>query len=276
MKKEFEKIKVIVCDIDGTIVDETREIHQVTVDKINELRDMGYVFALASGRPVRDLLDKYEEWKVDRQFDFIIGLNGVELYDNKTGKTESYKMLRKEWIKDIIGEMISFDPVIGMYVGNEYWCSLRTERSAFSAYKSRRTFAAKELPDFYVEDRGGIMFRMKLEIMPEVEKVLDRINSEERGYKGFKTQTDLVEFANAEANKGYALKMFCDKYGYELDECLAFGDTTNDNEMLKCCHGVCLKNGSDDTKACAEYITDKTDKEDGFVDFIDKYVLNND
>ena len=50
---------------------------------------------------------------------------------------------------------------------------------------------------------------------------------------------------------------------------MAFGDTTNDNEMLKMAGwSVCLKQGSDDTKACADVITDYTNDEDGFGRYI--------
>ena len=34
--------------------------------------------------------------------------------------------------------------------------------------------------------------------------------------------------------------------------------------------GVCLKNGAQDTKTCADYITDFTHNEDGFVKFAEK------
>ena len=34
--------------------------------------------------------------------------------------------------------------------------------------------------------------------------------------------------------------------------------------------GVCLKNGAQDTKTCADYITDFINNEDGFVKFAEK------
>lgn len=272
----FNNIKVISCDIDGTIVDDTRSIREPAVEAINKLRASGYIFGLASGRPVKDLMGKYQEWNVDKQFDFIIGLNGVELYDDKTGKTESYNVLKKEWLKTVIEEMSVFNPGVHMYVGDEYYSSVETDRAWFSAFKNKRKFQVVPIEKFYEADRGGIMFRCDLERMPEVEKYLNKLNSENRGYKGFKTQADLVEFANDKANKGYALSKYLETYGINNEDCMAFGDTTNDNEMLKCCYGVCMKNGSDDTKACAKTITDKTDKEDGFADFINRYLLNND
>ena len=47
----------------------------------------------------------------------------------------------------------------------------------------------------------------------------------------------------------------------------------NDNDILAACVGVCLANGTDDTKALARYITEKPCAEDGFSDFVRRHLL---
>ena len=42
MKKQFEKIRLIVCDIDGTLYDWDRILSKRTIRVINELHDRGY------------------------------------------------------------------------------------------------------------------------------------------------------------------------------------------------------------------------------------------
>ncbi len=55
------------------------------------------------------------------------------------------------------------------------------------------------------------------------------------------------------------------------NDVIAFGDTSNDNEMLKAAGwGVCMKNGSNDTKAIADDITDFTCDEDGLGRYLEK------
>ena len=62
MKKQFEKIRLIVCDIDGTLYDWDRILSERTIRVINELHDRGYGFGIASGRPYEELVDYAGRW----------------------------------------------------------------------------------------------------------------------------------------------------------------------------------------------------------------------
>ena len=55
---------------------------------------------------------------------------------------------------------------------------------------------------------------------------------------------------------------------------MAFGDSMNDESMIeKCGYGVAMANGNPYIKKIADFVTDKTNNEDGVADFIEKYVL---
>lgn len=271
---KIKNIKLISSDIDGTLIDSSRVIRKDVVDKIIELRDKGYIFGLASGRPVEDILGKYKEWGMSKQFDFLIGYNGGQLYDDKQKTIIPINPLKKEWLKQIIELMSKYSPNVHMYKEDYYLSSKETERAWYSSFKNKRRFVvAENISRFYEEDSNGIMFRCELDKMDQIEKELAELNNSDSEYIGFKTQSDLVEFAHRDTNKGNALKVYAKRYNIDLENCMAFGDTTNDNEMLKICVGVCMKNGTEDTKASAKYITEKTDKEDGFIDFVDEYLL---
>ena len=268
----LEKIRLIVADIDGTIRPLKGSPSERTILTIERLMAKGYLFGLASGRPIDDTINKYFDWQMSRQFDFIISWNGAQLYDDRSKKTYECNYLKKEWIKEIMELMSCFDCNINMYDGDAYLSSKETDRAWFSAFKNRRRFVHTEnMADFYRHDNGGIMFRVKEEDMPKIEEMAASLK--DKDYVGFKTQSDLMEFSHKDANKGNALMRYCQMYDISLAECLAFGDTTNDNSMLKICHGVCLLNGSEDTKSLAEYVTDKDVDHEGFSDFVEKHQL---
>ena len=62
-----------------------------------------------------------------------------------------------------------------------------------------------------------------------------------------------------------------------MEAVMAFGDTTNDNDLLAASGwGVCMQNGSDDTKQIADDITEKPCTEDGWADYMEKFLREND
>lgn len=269
----MKNIKLIVCDIDGTITRLDHSTSQRNIDVIEKCRDKGYLFGLASGRPLDDVLSKYISWNMRSQFDFIIGWNGCELYDNHLNNSYQFNFLSCDEIKEIINFMSKYDCTVNMYRPGIYLSNKETDRAWYSAFKNKRKFVVcDKLSDYYLEPNGGIMFRVKLEDTPIIEQDIKE-NLKNKNYIGFKTQADLIEFSNVNSNKGYALKRYCEIKNISLNECVAFGDTSNDNQMLKICNGVCMKNGSDDTKACAKYITDLDCDDDGFAEFVEKHLL---
>lgn len=268
----YENIKVIASDIDDTITPAATDPNPYTVETVEKIRDKGILFGLASGRPVDDVMNKFSLWGIRKQFDFIIGWNGGELYDNNTQTKYQFNFLKKEWIKEIIEFMSEFDAGIHMYLPNIYLSSVETDRAWFSAYKNHRKFqSTNDLSDFYKKDNGGIMFRCKLSEMDRIHEKLKTLKDKE--YVGFNTQPDLIEFSHKDSNKGYALLKYLDMYNIKPEDCMSFGDTSNDNEMLRVSYGVCMLNGSDDTKKLAKVITDRECKDDGFAHFIEDTLL---
>ena len=64
-------------------------------------------------------------------------------------------------------------------------------------------------------------------------------------------------------SKGAAIKTFMEAIGEPIENAYAFGDSTNDIEMLETAGtAIAMGNGADEAKAVADYITDSVD-EDG-------------
>ena len=67
---------------------------------------------------------------------------------------------------------------------------------------------------------------------------------------------------------------FLEIHGIKNESVASFGDTSNDNEMLKISGlGVCLANGSDDTKRIADVITEYDNNHDGLARYIKENLL---
>jgi len=271
----IEKVSLVVCDIDGTLVNANYLMTDKTKEVIEKLHDAGIYFGVASGRSIDQQLYKYARDKgFDFEFDVLIGMNGSELWDGINMQRYDYYKLKKEWIKEIIELLEPFDLNPFMYVDDVILCKHDDDPTARSAIKNSTSLkVANDITDFYKDDNAKIMFRIPLDKMPEVEEFVSKHPSPH--YKAFKTQTTMLEFADRRVAKDVALVNFCKINNIPLNEVMTFGDLSNDIEMLQCSGwGVCLLNGTDDTKAVADDITEKTNDDDGFAHYIEKHVLN--
>lgn len=268
----MSELKLLIADIDGTLVNEERDMMPITLKVLKDLHKRGVYLGIASGRPLGiHIYENALEWGIDFPFDVWIGMNGGQLQDNVNDTYDEFYKLKPEYIKEIIELMAPFDANPFIYIGEDM-LSKDVDEMMYASMKRHNINCTQveKMADFWKEDTNKILFRLAdAKMMPEIEKYCSEHQSPNYAY--FKTQPTMMEFQDARINKGVAMKAFCEHNNIDLADVVAFGDTTNDNEMLKDAGlGVCLKQGSDDTKACADVITDYTNDEDG----MGRYILD--
>ena len=268
-------IKLIVCDIDGTLVNEARVLTPRTKEMIKKVHEKGIRFGLASGRPVDELQRFSNIWGLDFPFDILIGMNGSELYDEETGKEYSFYKLKKEWLKEITGFMkpLGLNPFI---YKDHYVLATKLDEQMIRSLKrnGKRVVMAKSVDELCEEDNAKILYRMPKEMMERAEKWANKHISKDKEYKVFKTQPTMLEFAHAKTDKANALLKYCELHEIALKDVMAFGDASNDDGLIKYSGvGVCMKNGLVSTKELADVVLDKTNEEDGVADYIENHIL---
>ena len=81
----------------------------------------------------------------------------------------------------------------------------------------------------------------------------------------------IIEVMNKEMNKGIALKRVADYYQIPKERIIAFGDESNDLEMIDYAGiGVAMGNAIDELKSVANYVTD-TNENNGVANFLANY-----
>lgn len=269
-----QKLSLVLCDIDSTLINNDRELTPRTKKIIQRLHHQGIYFGLASGRPVDELQRYAPGWGLDFPFEFLIGMNGSELWDELDQKQyDSYK-LKKEWIKEILVAMRPFPSNAFIYQDGKLFAQRIDEAMKHSAVTSQKPIHVIESDEeLYAQDNAKIMFRMSKEQTLEVEAYFKAHPNPY--YKAFKTQSTLIEFADRRVSKAIALDPICQHHAIRLEDIWAFGDTTNDNTMLeKCGLGICMANGTEDTKAIADVITRFDNDHDGVADFIQEHYFD--
>lgn len=270
----MNKPKLVICDIDATLVVKHQNLTERAKKAITTLREKGVYFGIASGRPLYQIRENIKEWGFE-DFDCVVGLNGGSLWDGIHKQEYSFFPMKKEWLQETYELMKDFHTEPSLYRNNTEMFLKESPLAdiARQFYPEGGVSISKGKEDFLGQDSGKIMYRLYTEEdMAPIEAWIKKHPNE--NWVGFKTGPILVEFCDKNCNKGFGTKEFCRLNNIDLADVMAFGDTSNDNEMLEVAGvGVCMLNGSDDTKAVADIISDKVCDEDGWAHFIETYVL---
>ncbi len=262
----MKHVKLIVADIDGTLVNEPREMMPLTRKALKILHEHGVLLGIASGRPLGEHMYSQAEtgWGMDHGFDFYIGMNGGQIHDALKNEDHGFYQLQPEDIREIIEMMEPVESNPFIYIGEDMKSKYIDEKMYASMKRHGiRCEQVRDISELWESETPKLLFRLNSpEQMPHAEQYAREHKNEK--YAAFKTQPTMLEFQDARVNKGLALKFFCEAHDIDLSDVIAFGDMSNDNELLQTAgYGVCLKNGSDDTKAIADTVTEYTNNEDG-------------
>ncbi|MBE6108035.1 MAG: HAD family phosphatase [Erysipelotrichaceae bacterium] len=270
MKKN---VKLVVCDIDNTLVIKRQPLTERARNAILELQKHGVYFGLASGRGVHHLKSLAEQWGIECQL--YIGMNGAEICDELTGQHEVLYRMKAEWVKEAFEIMSPFKSWPHALFGEVMYA-----RPGDPSVASSNAYVKNQNPphivqsddEFWHADSIKIGFRVSAEDMPDIEAAVAKKTNPD--YIGFKTETTMFEFGNALAQKGTLLKKFYETHQIPREAVWSFGDMTNDITLFdESGVAVCMINGSDDAKAHADIITDLPCTEDGWADYVEKYIL---
>lgn len=288
-------IKMIVCDMDGTLLNSENEIMPKTKKKLIELQAKGIRLVLASGRSYKRLLTYATELKMDQYNGYLIDVNGTSFYDMATNQRYRIASLEKEDIK-IINEFFSMFNVELQYSQDEGVCTYLTD----SIYDIKRMIRSEmKLPQDYpwmsgmhswladfrdgypnmtlirdLKDAPDTCNKMSVAQEPQyIEFIKDIVNKSDisKHYEFVASDHRKLEVTKKGVNKGNALSQLMDHLSIKNNEIVVFGDSENDISMFKdkpyC---IAMANSLLKTKEKANYRTGGNDEE-GIFDLLDKF-----
>ena len=247
--------KLVLCDMDGTLLDSYKRLPLKLDDVINELASKGIAFGIASGRQYPDLKKQFAAYP-DM---VIIAENGAIVYVGdklltcKALNLEELKMIKEKVGSHFIGSTV----IAGLH--NAY------------IEKDIDPFIYQHIATYY----------KKLAYYENLDELFknDRIVKVAHFVKGGKTQEAYSLFKDLKAHfnvtiagenwidvnaqgvsKGYALSVLKDYFKLSKDDCVVFGDYGNDIAMLKeATYSYAMANALEEVKRTANYICPSND-----------------
>ncbi len=274
LKKEKNR-KIFFTDLDGTLLNDKKEITPRNRKAVEQLLKAGHVIAISTGRALQSALIQAENLGLTEKNCYIICYNGAQIYDIERKKLLCRKTLPMECVRFAFDEAKKFGIDIQTYSD--------THVIAEKDNPNIRRYAALQGLDYLITDD----VTQALPCEPPKMLALDFDDSDRvlafQHY--FSERCDgkinlclsdpaLLELTPPEVSKGMAVRFLCEYLGIPLINSVAAGDAENDLSMIQAAHvGAAMCNGINTLKEHADYITEADNNHDGIAEILEKFVL---
>lgn len=262
---------LIAIDLDGTLLNEAKEITPLTREYLSGLAQAGHCVVIATGRPLRSVLVYQQVLGIDCPVVAYNGTMSVDYHHMRFPKR--IVKFDRHIVKQIIDE-----------VGIEHFDNLmvETEKSIFLLRED------EELNNFFWNNGHDIVYGpnfdfdddpMTLIFKPhnngeEIKAKLKKAVEKHPEYNlRFWYDSYYSEVFLSYGTKKHGLQYIADQLGIDHHHTIACGDAENDIQMLEWAeHAIVMINGSEDVKVHATLITEDDNDHDGLVAALKKII----
>ncbi|WP_333887114.1 Cof-type HAD-IIB family hydrolase [Clostridium sp.] len=271
--------KIIAVDMDGTLLDDEKQISEYNKDMIHKAMELGVKFVICSGRPPM-ALKFYSEIVFPREP--VICCNGGVIVGENKRVIKSIPLNKYSLLKviDILREekdtYYHFYDDFGLYSEQFRYTTKKfydINNNLSEKFKMKITIV-KNSKTFIKHCKCNIT---KVVVIDEDVEYLERLRNKIAKVPGIATtKSDLhnIEIVRRGVSKGNALEFLGNYYNIPMERCIAVGNDENDKSMIKTAGvGVAVFNSREILKKSADYITE-TDNNSGAVgEVIKKFIL---
>ena len=258
MSKFDINVKMIVTDLDNTLLRRDKTVSEYTIQVFQRIRNHGVLIAFATARDFR-FVTEYITPRTDITPDILIADNGaLACYDGK----DIYKKMIPSKIANSL--LPRFKLVRCVSTEDAYYLSGEYSNDHWSIGKK-----ATIVTDFAKVIEGDAFY-----LDGDTEKTSMILNED---YPDIRVVTysdvDLVTIVHREATKLKALITVQNALNIEAGEIAYFGDDYSDIEVLSSCkNSIAVANAINECKAVANFICDTNDN-DGVAKWLEENVL---
>lgn len=270
-------IKLIVSDIDGTLIDSANLQFDPSPENAAAVRaaaDKGITVALATGRMYKSAARYAEDLGLDESTP-VISYNGA-LIKSVKGGTVYASCLPGDLAVEILEYAFRRKLYIQLYYKDEFHYETEEEKARIYQRATRLPgLAAGREGLKKLAATGTIPKLLIIAEEPEMARgIIKDLNKEFSGrIVAVQSAERYIDIMLPEVSKGNAVKQLAKLYGCDLSEVMCLGDSENDISMLEVAGiAVAMGDASEPVKAAADFVTAPV-AENGFAQALEKFVL---
>lgn len=288
------KVKAIVMDMDGTLLDPENKISPETLKALLDCQKKGIRLVLASGRNYGRIQPYLDQLELEKYSGLLIEINGIAIYDVQKKERHILRQLSKEEIREIFTYLMTLDvETIAVYdnglfdympesilkmkqelrktlnLPNDYpwtagpWGWFTDMRNGYPNQKYIKEFDEIDCPI------NKIQVLQEEKALTKVMKNLEKTYGEK--FEFFRSAPKQIEIGPLGFSKGDTLERIMKENQWTRKDILVFGDGGNDISMFKKSDfSIAMGQASDEVKKYANYVTD-SNANNGIVNALKKF-----
>ncbi len=244
-------IKLVVCDMDGTMIGHDEKIPPDAAAFIASLEARGVMFTVATGRAEGYMREKVEEMGLCHPY---IATNGATIMEG------SKAVVRKQFPIAQFREVANFARTLGMSILYTFDGEERVEEiTDWISYEGKKRGITYQ-PQPFTEEEWGTLCADKILVMDpvregKINQLEEKVKATPGSFSYVRYRDKALEFNERSANKAAALGELAKLLHVELHEVLAVGDDDNDIEMFQTAGiSAAVGNVSDNARPYADYV----------------------
>ena len=271
------KYKLLVLDVDGTLLNNEMEISKRTLAALLKVQHMGIRIVLASGRPTSGLMPLAKALELGNFGGFILAYNGCQVIKAGTGEVMFERRINPEQIP---------------------YLEKKSRKNGFSIFTYHDEYILTDNADDIHIRREAWLNHLKIMEEPEFSIAIDfapckcvLVSDDYEALRGlenhwkrrlagvldvFPSEPYFLEVVPFGVDKANTLAVLMEQLGVKREEVIAIGDGVADVTMLQLAgKSVAMGHAQDSVKVCADYVTG-SNEEDGVAYALERYVMKGD
>ena len=269
--KKLQNIKLVVSDLDGTLLSENGTISEQSRNLIKELRNYGVQFSFATGRLYSAVKSFAKELEIDNP---IISLDGSYIVDYPTNETIFESFVKERYVKKALMFADNYLLQIALCHADAIYYTDSNSVIPKMLDKFGAKYRAVDSYEKYLDKTLEIVFSSDLK--DSIEFVRDRFVFPYAigcGTSFFRSHVHdgvyYLEIRRAGSSKGKGLTRLLKHMKIKPQEAVVMGDWYNDISMFELkTIKVAVANSIPEIIRMADYVTKKTNREDGVASFL--------
>lgn len=269
--------KILFLDLDGTLLNDRKEITPGNRLAIDEALDRGHRIVVTSGRPLKSSLAQARRLGLAEEGCYVIAYNGGAVYDCTREQVVFRRTLAPEDLYRVYDEAARRGIYIQTYDREDVVIEPRCKEENAARYCTaigldwrRINDVRRDLSEAPV--KALLIDYQNREPLEDMEGWL-RENLAGRADCFFSSRY-FLEVVPVGVSKGSAVTELCRRLGVDIRNAVAAGDESNDVSMIRAAGvGVAMANAVAAARTAADYVTERDNNHDGIEEVIRRFLL---